>query len=79
MPSALRLPPSVRSAIAACLTQFEQVERTRGSDGTFAPESEGGPDPLTMKKAYGPPKVKKAPGVVAPEQGVERAVRWRVR
>lgn len=75
------LPPSafrLRPLIDACLLQFEQVERTRSDNGTFAPESTGGGDPLTMKQAYGPPK-KKLPGVVAPVEEVERVARWRVR
>lgn len=81
MPSAFRLPPSARRALHDCLTQFDMVERQRGSNGTFVAEDTGGADPLTMKQAYGPPK-KKLPGAVAVApvgEEVERVPRWRVR
>ncbi len=43
-----------------------RFDRARNGDGEFAPQVEGGPDPATMRAAYGP---------VAPVSKVRNALR----
>lgn len=35
-----------------------QFSRARNTDGEFAPQADGAPDPATMRAAYGPPAPK---------------------
>jgi hypothetical protein len=43
-------------------------DRARNSDGEFAPQTEGGPDPATMRAAYGP--VNRRPGALRSALGI---------
>lgn len=54
--------PVKLSAIVPGMIRFS---RARNSDGEFAPEAGGGPDPATMRAAYGSPNVVKGMGAAA--------------
>ena len=42
----------------ARLDEILGFDRSRNSDGEFAPQAEGGPDPNAMARAYGAPEAR---------------------